>query len=521
MDAATQLALMTKAKQVFENGGTYLSFPVTPLSFKKPQLNLLDEANLNGLIDFSSLVNFIPSGVAWQPTETNHLWDVYAMVLQEAHYAVSTRTPDEEADYQAARNFLNATGSDGLIGPSLALLTYRTCRDEYLLAQQQYLAAKGTADASSDPDERQQWIAVTEPQLRRVMSDAQARWDSEGQRNEVEQAQAKLRLLGARSPLASWQEWRDRFNPDVDTLTRAQDQLSVFPTSYSPINALDDASWRLFTVSGPELATLWANAGDDVRYLLGDGQTTSDIESIQFEFSSASLVRPWFSPDAFAAHFWRFDDASRVISDGASPAHGMCPSYPVAVIFARSIRVKSKSVAPATAGDNSGFQLSAAALQRSNVIQVNYRVAQRAVAPTVAPVSPEALHVTRDMGVAQLNRVRVPMAQMAVTQVGAAALLRQAPVAQRVGGLDMQRAVEVNTMPGVTSAPSAAQTRNEQSLRALRSVAFTRAPLLGGGVAVRPVDPVAQPSVDDSIFIFAFICRPVPKCPDPDSSLQW
>ncbi|UYB50699.1 hypothetical protein OCJ37_11815 [Xanthomonas sp. AM6] len=46
-----------------------------------------------------------------------------------------------------------------------------------------------------------------------------------------------------------------------------------------------------------------------------------------------------------------------------------------------------------------------------------------------------------------------------------------------------------------------------------------------GAAPAAPAATVATtqdaPARDDSVYILAFICRPLPRCPDPDPALTW
>src|SRR5262249_15398183 len=125
MDPGTQLAIMAKATHVFASDDTFLSFPLTPLLFARPKLDLLGDQSLANLIEFSGLVNLLPTGVAWQPSQTTRLWDVYRRVLTDATYAESSRTPGEEAEYRGARSILFSTDENGLRTPSERYLAYK------------------------------------------------------------------------------------------------------------------------------------------------------------------------------------------------------------------------------------------------------------------------------------------------------------------------------------------------------------------------------------------------------------
>jgi len=87
------------------------------------------------------------------------------------------------------------------------------------------------------------------------------------------------------------------FNPDIDSLTRDKDLVTVFPTSYTPASALDESSWQPFEISAAELAKLLSDAPREIRNRFNVGNTGSSIESLRFEFSSAKLLRPWFRPE--------------------------------------------------------------------------------------------------------------------------------------------------------------------------------------------------------------------------------
>jgi len=132
---------MSKAKKVFGADDTFLSFPVSPLPYTKQQLDLFAQhdadavrQSLRNLQEFSTLVNLIPSDEAWLPTETRFLWDVYGQVLKEANFASSTRTPQEEAAYQAALAYLRVAGEGGAWEESAPVKAYRQHKDAYLFS---------------------------------------------------------------------------------------------------------------------------------------------------------------------------------------------------------------------------------------------------------------------------------------------------------------------------------------------------------------------------------------------------
>lgn len=201
IDAIAQLALSQKAKQVFGGENTFLSFPITPLQYTKHDLSFVQNFNVSRLKEFSLLVNLIPTGQAWQPTASQFLWDTYGDVLggHDTEVAQSTRTVQEEVQYQQAIQFLTVQGQNGWPEPSPAAKAYNQFRDQWFVLQERYNAAKLTGETTTDSTLRHHWMTVEEPQLRQQLQDLDTRWINEGFKQEVEQFQAVRSRLGGKS----------------------------------------------------------------------------------------------------------------------------------------------------------------------------------------------------------------------------------------------------------------------------------------------------------------------------------
>jgi hypothetical protein len=510
MDSAVQLALMSKAKKVFGADDTFLSFPVSPLPHTRRQLEFFAQQDANALREslqnlqaFSTLVNLIPSDEAWLPTETRFLWDVYEQVLKEAQFASSTRTAEEEAAYQQALNYLRVVGEGGVPEESAQVKAYRQYKDAYLVAQQKYLAAKSTAECATDPVEQQRWRDVDEPAQRAELDALQAQWIIAGNKNEVEAAQSRVVNLGARSPIQTWNEWSSRFNREIDTLTGAADNFTVFPTLFSPSNALEEGAWKPFKLSEQEVEVLLNEAPAELRERYAADSAASSVASVTFEFSSAAILRPWFASEALRARFWRFADPSNVLSDGGTPAKGECPAYVTAIVFARKVTVEQK---PSTV-----FNLQATESAQGAKAFDGFRF-------TAAVRNPEMLHrVSPDVSSGtQLHAVRISSPAMSATTARAPAMAAASPRMMRT---------EMN-VAAVRPAPATAQAFTARPLR-LSTMAVTRLPpqLIPGTAPPASIwfDPSTQSPLppDDAIYILAFICKALPKCPNPDPTLQW
>ena len=470
MDTTAQLALMMKAKRVFENEHTFLSFPVMPLPFTKQRLSFMSDHNLQNLEAFSLLVNMIPNGEAWLPIEEGFLWDVYAQVLRGADtdIAESSRTTKEEEVYQKALRYLYNIHDDGAREESDVLLAYKQYRDKWFILCQKYNEARSTGETSTDPNVKAYWETMEEPQLRAEIMSNETLWETQGYKAEVEEAQAMMAELGAKSPIVTWNEWRAMFNPDIDSLTDANG-MSYYPSCFTPINALEEGAWQTFSLQGDEVRTLAEQASSDLRSRLSVNTGDSGIASLSFEFSSVAIVRPWFIPNVFSARFWRFTDSSTVLSDGGYPPSGLCTTYVTAVVFSRNVKVEAKQTTPGKLRPVPSHRLH-------------------------FPIMDFTMHPRLD------RKLRVPIKTFI-----------SKPPLRPLGGVKTLP-VDVRTKVAVSRA-----------FTGLNRAAFTRLKVpprerpVVGNLASSP-EPQLQ---NDDIHILAFICKRLPRCPNPDPDLQW
>ncbi len=160
MDSVAQLALMSKAKKVFGNEGTFLSFPVTPLAYKKEELDFFSQETADdlrqskkNLNSFSTLVNLIPDNEAWLPTETRFLWDEYEHVLNQGICASSTRTAEEEA-YKEALAYLKIPGEGGFMQDSPQVKLYKQYKDNHYMVEQEFMEARSSGETTDNEAEK-------------------------------------------------------------------------------------------------------------------------------------------------------------------------------------------------------------------------------------------------------------------------------------------------------------------------------------------------------------------------------
>ncbi|HEX8918554.1 MAG TPA: hypothetical protein VF898_08625 [Chloroflexota bacterium] len=475
MDALAQLALMTKAKLVFETPDTFLSFPaLSPLSYLPDELDFTKVTTTQQMLkwsEFCRLTNALPQGDLYQQSDS-FFWDAYHQVLQTAQVAQGAMTQDQNTALQQALAFLYVQGPDGLRTDSAAVVAYKQYRDAWFQATENYKNAQITADSSSDPNVKQQWQSVDEPRLRALVQTADDDWNTKGFKAQVDQARQVEESAAASSPSVTWGAWKSQFDPNLDVQTDPNNEPFGL-TGFSPSDVLAHADWPTFNLAGSEIAQLVSSAPAELKGILDPQGSASTVTSLSFEFCSVAVNRPWFHSELFAARFWRLADPSQQLSDGLLPPHGQWPAYITAMVFARNIVVTSSTETGST---------------------------QTTPLRTFIPL---ALH--RDMVMREAVTTSSPMRVMARTS---ASFSRAATEA---------RTVQPEMIPAARSVtiPSNAVAR-------LNAVTFTRLPIIPVEPGPTPTPPPGntQPPSPD-VSILAFICKRLPKCPDPDPSLNW
>ena len=507
LDARIALALMAKAELVFGQQGVVLSFPVASSSYTAGQLNFFPESPtaesarqaLTGLFDFSAFANAIPDGRVWQSLgDRPALPQVYRRVLEGAEVASLPENPQDLEQLQAARALLLTAAPDGSLVDTPTYAAYKECRDAYLLASQQYNAAKASGELG-DAAARQAWEAA-EPDLRAVRDRAVEAWQLEGHRAEIDDALAKISMLNQKTPSTTWGEWDLRSRSGVGTVTDLAG-APFWPTYISPANACA-SGWQLMRLERGEIQALQASAPEQLKARLGGGGATLDVDELDFEYTSAKLHRPWFDPAVFPARFWRPRPAAPLaLSSGAEPYAGECPLYASGVVFFRRIRATVQGETGAVEaklgalGDKLDMGFLTLNRQRLQVVST------QAAAATLAPS-------------ASLASARMVAGSLRGGSI--AATLRQ-PLA----GSIRADTVVTNGPPS----PGSAQQRFAMSA-ILNKRLVLRKPVQSPPIIpprVPPPDPgksVLETSPDD-IFVLALICSVVPPSPNPDPGLTW
>lgn len=503
MDALAQLALMTKATMVFGTPGTFLSFPaLTPISYTPDQMKFLDattSAQMHAFAEFSMLTNAFPQGTLFQPSLDQLLSDVYLGVLQNAQVAQGSSTAQQAADLQAAQAFLTVQDPNGLLVDSPQVVAYKQYQQAWFRATQNYNDQEATAEASTDPRVQAQWQNTGQAVAQAQVQAAENDWETKGFKMQVEQAQQVEQTYATRSPQTKWNSWVASCNPTVDFLTDPVTNSPFAPTVFAPCDIFDKGGWAGFSISGSDIPNLVNQAPSELRSIFDTTSSASTIDSLSFEYCSAALSRPWFHSDLFAARFWRLSDPTVQLSDGQTPPHGDWPAYVAALVFARNIVVTMRGAA------------------QSQPVQ------------SFPPLALESVHVAPQpiiRSVSVLLRPRgavAPSAAMTPQTVAPPAAMR-APSGAEPRPILAGRVVLESAVP--TARAEAPSEPRPQAMPAFTINPALRARLSAAtfsGATTAPAGTASSQTQSSGaqISILAFICKRLPKCPNPDPSLNW
>jgi hypothetical protein len=351
---------------------------------------------------------------------------------------------------------------------------HKQYRDAWFTAQADYNAHKVEAEFSDDPAMKARWEQADESRLRAQVEAIESEWRVKGFREQVEEAQRVESALGSKSPAKAWGVWNQMFDRDIDSLTDTNNQHFVL-SSISPSNALQADEWLKFTLSEVEANQLITQAPAELRNLLSPNSVDLEIESISFEYTSAAISRYWLAQDVFEAHFWKFPDSTQFLSDGEVPPSGRLPAYVVALVFARRVQIKLKENSP-----------------RNQAI-LSQPHAAKPLSLGFFKVAPQAAR-TMLTSVKMTNTSPTPASPLPAQQSKMNTAFKRMAV---------KNFIRLATRPSST----VVKVHDHRS---------TQATTPGRGTAESQFPPE-----DNDIYILAFICKRLPKCPDPDPTLSW
>jgi hypothetical protein len=498
MDAYVQVALIEKSRRIFAtDAGIFLSFPLlSPLTFTPHALATLSTpasaADYATAAEFARIVNFLPRDMVANGSGDRYLWDIYADVLARADVADGSAGQAGQGS-SGGSALLYDVGPDGTQTETVSYRAYRQYRDAWIVAREDYGTHKLTGELADNPDARRHWTDVEEPPLRAALAKAEADWKTLGRRDEIEAALQAERDAALNDPRARWRQWVGAFNPDIDLLTDIGGGRYA-PTGVSPKDFTGDTAWLHFDLSASEMASLVHDAPAALKVVLED-DGGSAINHVSFDYRSVAIVRAWFHSNALTSRIWRSNDPELGLSDGGDPPSGACPGYVTAVVFIRNLQVTSlaaPTITPVTS--NLRFTLAADRLTRRDL-----RIEPMQLRQVAQPLETAATPVGVQRAFSRLDSQSLTAARTVAAQPSVQRVAFQPAVAMQLNRpirtLDVSTPVHapIRTFPGrVPPSPTP-----------------------------QPIEPPQPPERHDEIAILAFICKRLPKAPDPIPDLRW
>jgi hypothetical protein len=546
MESRLSLALATKLRMMFEKDDRYLTFPLGT-GFTYRYLNFMKEPSISGLTlqeqinnkgDFARLLNIIPEDSAsFSQDASRFLWDELIHALTNSEFAESGLTEAENNLLNQAIDFLTdaKTLEDGTTIPinSAALnkyYEYKTICDQ---AEATYLNEKITVESSTGAEGdrlKQQWATNRERQLRDTMNQAGENWKNLGFRDQVNSFQQVRNDLEPKKFLnlyraAYLDEVRISEVPDLNGRG-----AGVYTTFFSPFDTFEARlPWTKITLTKSEIDTLVPTAPADLKAIFNAGEGSNDIESVALEYNNVVAIRPWLKAEFFASRYWKFAD-NTVVSDGKIPRHGKIPSYITSMICVRNIVVTRRKaiqhnpiVLPIlTKTAISTFKIKKRQWEeKEDDTETPPIIVQRPaeIMRSGTPRTAEALKGS------QLSSLKVPPSQPTHATSSAVAPITKSSFV-------------LASPPKAAAQPIVITPKEQLASRQRQSDSYVDAKYVGTAIKA-PVFKIPDKSNEatgttgviaelvtetfsfDGVVVLAYVCKRVPKSPDPDPVLKW
>lgn len=498
LDSRAVLGLLAKAHQMFSGDGVTLSFPLgAPVSFDADAFAAAmgpapDAAGHALLAEFSTMMNWVPEGVVWPPSEPRRLDDIVRYVVSQAIWATGTRTAEEEARCAAARALV------AMDNP--AMRDYLALKDVWIRSREQL---RNTPDdlAAQEAEQRAEDALVACPQ-----------------REAIEQALDDLVTLDERAPYRTREELQRQIDVGIGTFDDPSGGR-FSPARPLPKEVVQAPAWDTVHLDRAALDELAAQAPPELAERL---QTSGEdpVISVSFEYASAQIHRQWLDERMFALRCWRFEDEGRLLSDGGHPPVGDCPSYVRAIVLARNVTVTMTAPPdaegePAPEGGPLRFLvplrsdlLATEALVRDHreVKDERYLVPLHAEALQVEPLHVEPVEPDPGVEVSTLN--------LSGRLLGRAAITPRISDAIRV---ETTMAVATDGIGGRVSELLAAEAETSPDF----GLEYVPIPTLPGPPPEPEPGVVTRSTPPGSLMLLALICRAIGRSPDPDPAFDW
>lgn len=390
---------------------------------------------------------------------------------------------EEQLALKAARDLLYTIDPAGYPQPSPRHLLYKQYRDRY------YSAEQALRSAGNDPAKIGALLAGDEyAGLADAVQQARQDWVNLGYKHEIELARNTEQTYAMRAPIESWMKWRQAF---ASATWRGVDGFDFFPAALTPSDAASSA-WTPEQISASAAGSMLAAlAGDKLKQLEATTPVEQELREVRFEYTFARVERYWHSNDAspLLSRIWRSGEfPAGSISDGASGA-GACPAFVVGLILVRNLerhRLKSNSQLIRSIGIPSG-----------ELAMMNTTVGSGGYAGFASIASASGGPGSRvPAGLGARNWAPADLASLQTTGL--------TPVGEPDAQADDDLARMVRAM------------KKQETRQKLIDLFKPRTP-----APVPKEVEVVRTTAPGQILLAGFVCKRVPRCPDPDPALVW
>lgn len=564
-------ALINKLKAIYEKNDQFLALSLG-LSIDKNDFELIaavnppderaaDQARYN----FAKIVNAVPEKSAAYHTTDQMLWDEFLDVLDPAQVEIAAdivlppalKTRFEEAKLLVYQDYETRTESEKRVN-------YRGFKQVYETLERQILT--GDYDAQTGSIDQNKWTNLDRPELLKKKDEVFADWKSKGFKEAIETALQVIDSVESQAPLSTWSKWKSK-TVGSPVFTAIEDGSKYFLTTFSPGDfANNQGCWNKFILTNQAIEAAGQSAPAEIMNLLSivSDQSDLEIESISFEVAVVDIYRPWLSEEAFQSGIWRFNQQNRLLSDGAAKPKGELPAYPVKMILAKNPVIKLKPGSTVNLSwlellKNRPLWLGPLKLNRIKVelspktittLDHQVQVLQHDKGlSNMVKVSPSALNMNRvppatktktsvsDVQIQKLNLKVIPANDTTLkntqvktnqaTQVNWSSLLlttnwSQINIGSTVGTtVKPQTNTPLNTgnvLAGnvVASSVLTANTSSSSSVLTANTTNWNSSVLTSGLGGFRKGG-----EAEEEYQILGFICKVLPKSPNPSASLVW
>ncbi len=522
MNPLVSIALITKLKLIFETDAEgnpqpdkFLAFQNGAFPVSKENFYFMDPTKYNlgsidtaiKMVDFANTFNFISAVDDFISPTTDELNDVYYDTIKNAIPANSSRTPDQEEQFEEAKEFLNKPVQTA-DGQSITVLAnysnyesqYKETLSEYKTRQLTFLNADG-----EDAVLIKEQFERDEPQLKNAISIALLNWETLGNREKVDKYLGQFMSLAGASPAKTIGDFKQEYElfANSNALDHLANVLKYIPTYFTPSNFFeDDVSWQTLSLDKAEVTLLVQKASPRLKHIFDMGDQNIDINNISFEYIVVDIVREWLHyKDFLLQRFWKQPDNQTPLSDGNGK--GKLPALPEKIIFIRNVKIEAQTKAePQVIKWNLISQL----FQKVNPTirdQEQEKMKRFENRKIATPFLRAALQKDSVFSSKPLSEIKPATTQK---------LMPHPSPVTRVGSSSLM-------LKKATSPPMMLRVAYQRSLISSNAIKPVRGFIMSGSSSHTTAP--SQVTELKGMELLGFICQKVPLCANPDLSLKW